>query len=237
MLDIKIIIDKYIDDLKSFLRAKSLESSDIAVSLLLDNSGSLRGQMIEKTASSVNCMARVLEEVGIKFEVTDFTTVAWKGGASREEWLASGRPRNTGRLSDIRLISYKDFETPLSEADGNFALMLSEGILKENIDGEALYFVHEQLIKRPEEYKVLMVLSDGAPVDDSTLSLNPAICLEDHLRLVIRNILDVNKVYLSSVGIQHDVSGQYTEFRVVDDLDQILDAAFGQLMSDIERIK
>ncbi len=172
----------------SYKREKETAFRDTVVTLLIDNSGSMRGRPITVAAMSADILARTLERCGVKVEILGFTTRAWKGGQSRERWIAAGKPANPGRLNDLRHIIYKSADAPWRRARKSLGLMLREGILKENIDGEALLWAHERLIGRSEQRKILMVISDGAPVDDSTLSVNPGNYLERHLREVIARI-------------------------------------------------
>src|SRR5204862_6365268 len=168
----------------SYKIERETEFRDTVVTLLIDNSGSMRGRPISVAAMSADILARTLERCAVKVEILGFTTRAWKGGQSRERWIAAGKPPNPGRLNDLRHIVYKSADAPWRRARKNLGLMLREGLLKENIDGEALQWAHNRLIGRPEERRVLMVISDGAPVDDSTLSVNPGNYLEKHLREV-----------------------------------------------------
>ncbi|WP_414973838.1 cobaltochelatase CobT-related protein, partial [Cereibacter sphaeroides] len=169
----------------SFKVEKDTEFRDTVVTLLLDNSGSMRGRPISIAAICADVLARTLERCHVKVEILGFTTRAWKGGQSREQWLAEGRPQSPGRLNDLRHIVYKNADAPWRRARENLGLMMKEGLLKENIDGEALEWAHKRMLMRPEARKILMVISDGAPVDDSTLSVNAANYLEKHLRDVI----------------------------------------------------
>ncbi len=193
----------------SFKIEKETDFRDTVVTLLIDNSGSMRGRPISVAAMSADILARTLERCGVKVEVLGFTTRAWKGGASRDKWLADGKPLRPGRLNDLRHIIYKSADTPWRRARRNLGLMLREGILKENIDGEALLWAHERLIARTEQRRILMVISDGAPVDDSTLSANPGNTLEKHLREVIAWIETRSPVELIAIGIGHDVTRYY----------------------------
>src|SRR5438132_9280765 len=172
----------------SYKIERDTEFRDTVVTLLIDNSGSMRGRPISIAAISADILARTLERCGVKTEILGFTTRAWKGGQARERWIAAGKPPNPGRLNDLRHIVYKPADAPWRRARRSLGLMLREGILKENIDGEALAWAHNRLLGRPEERRILMVISDGAPVDDSTLSVNPGNYLEKHLREVIREI-------------------------------------------------
>ncbi len=193
----------------SFKVEKETEFRDTIVSLLIDNSGSMRGRPISVAAMSADILARTLERCGVKVEILGFTTRAWKGGKSRERWVAEGRPKLPGRLNDLRHIIYKSADQPWRRSRRNLGLMLREGLLKENIDGEALLWAHNRLLGRPEHRRVLMVISDGAPVDDATLSANPGNYLERHLRDVIGWIETRSPVELTAIGIGHDVTRYY----------------------------
>src|SRR5204862_6399326 len=184
--------------------ARDTEFRDTVVSLLIDNSGSMRGRPIAIAAICAHILVRTLERCGVATEILGFTTRGWKGGQSREAWLSAGRPANPGRLNDLRHIVYKRADEPYRRARRNLGLMMREGLLKENIDGEALLWAHNRLIARPEQRKILMMISDGAPVDDSTLSVNPGNYLERHLRAVIELIETRSPVELLAIGIGHD---------------------------------
>jgi cobaltochelatase CobT len=205
----------------SFKREKDMEFRDTVVTLLIDNSGSMRGRPITVAAMSADILARTLERCGVKVEVLGFTTRMWKGGQSRERWLAGGKPANPGRLNDLRHIVYKPADAPWRRARKSLGLMLREGILKENIDGEALLWAHERLLARPEQRRILMVISDGAPVDDSTLSVNPGNYLERHLREVIDWIETRSPVELIAIGIGHDVTRYYRRAVTIVDAEQL----------------
>jgi cobaltochelatase CobT len=194
---------------------------DTVVTILIDNSGSMRGRPISIAAISADIMARTLERCGVKTEILGFTTRAWKGGQSRETWLAAGRPASPGRLNDLRHIIYKKADEPWRRARKSLGLMMREGLLKENIDGEALLWAHNRLIGRPEERKILMVISDGAPVDDSTLSVNNGAYLERHLRQVIGWIEGKSPVELCAIGIGHDVTRYYQKAVTIMDAEQL----------------
>ena len=213
----------------SFKQEKDTEFKDTVVSLLIDNSGSMRGRPISIAAICADVLARTLERCDVKVEILGFTTRAWKGGAAREKWLADGRPQNPGRLNDLRHIIYKGADTPWRRARNNLGLMMKEGLLKENIDGEALEWAHRRLVVRPEARKILMVISDGAPVDDSTLSVNPANYLEKHLRDVIAMIERRNLVELLAIGIGHDVTRYYERAVTITDVEQLAGAMTEQL--------
>ena len=197
------------------------EFKDTVVTLLIDNSGSMRGRPISIAAISADILARTLERCGVKVEILGFTTRAWKGGQSREKWLADGKQPNPGRLNDLRHIIYKKADEPMRRARKNLGLMMREGLLKENIDGEALLWAHERLLMRPEDRRILMVISDGAPVDDSTLSVNNAGYLETHLRKVIDWIERQSPVQLVAIGIGHDVTRYYKRAVTIMDVEQL----------------
>ncbi|MBK3732461.1 cobaltochelatase CobT subunit [Azospirillum brasilense] len=205
----------------SFKKEKEMDFRDTVVSLLIDNSGSMRGRPISIAAMSADILARTLERCAVKVEVLGFTTRAWKGGQAREHWIASGKPANPGRLNDLRHIIYKDADQPWRRARKNLGLMLREGILKENIDGEALMWAHNRLIGRSEQRRILMVISDGAPVDDSTLSVNAGNYLERHLRQVIEYIETRSPVELVAIGIGHDVTRYYRRAVTIVDAEQL----------------
>ena len=215
----------------SFKKEKDTNFRDTVVSLLIDNSGSMRGRPITVAAMSADILARTLERCGVKVEILGFTTRAWKGGQSREQWLAAGKPANPGRLNDLRHIIYKPADAPWRRARKNLGLMLREGILKENIDGEALLWAHNRLLPRTEERKIMMVISDGAPVDDSTLSVNPGNYLERHLRDVIDWIETRSPVELIAIGIGHDVTRYYRRAVTIVDADQLGGTMMEQLAS------
>jgi cobaltochelatase CobT len=205
----------------SFKQENDTEFRDTVVTLLLDNSGSMRGRPIAIAAMSADILARTLERCGVKVEILGFTTRAWKGGQSREQWIADGKPGNPGRLNDLRHIVYKTADEPLRRARKNLGLMLREGLLKENIDGEALMWAHNRLIGRSEQRRILMVISDGAPVDDSTLSVNAGNYLERHLRDVIDYIETRSPVELVAIGIGHDVTRYYRRAVTIMDVEQL----------------
>lgn len=197
------------------------EFKDTIVTLLIDNSGSMRGRPISIAAISADIMARTLERCGVKVEILGFTTRAWKGGQGREKWLAGGKPAQPGRLNDLRHIIYKKADEPMRRARKGLGLMMREGLLKENIDGEALLWAHSRLLARPEDRRILMVISDGAPVDDSTLSVNSAGYLEQHLRKVIDWIEKQSPVQLVAIGIGHDVTRYYKRAVTIMDVEQL----------------
>ena len=205
----------------SYKQESDTEFRDTIVTLLIDNSGSMRGRPISVAAVSADILARTLERCAVKVEILGFTTRAWKGGQARESWLAAGKPANPGRLNDLRHIVYKSADAPWRRARKNLGLMLREGILKENIDGEALLWAHNRTIGRPERRKILMVISDGAPVDDSTLSVNPGNYLEKHLRDTIGWIETMSPVQLLAIGIGHDVTRYYRRAVTLVDADQL----------------
>ena len=205
----------------SYKIERDTEFRDTVVTLLIDNSGSMRGRPISIAAISADIMARTLERCGVKTEILGFTTRAWKGGQSREDWLAAGRPPMPGRLNDLRHIVYKKADEPWRRARRNLGLMMREGLLKENIDGEALLWAHSRLIARNEERRILMVISDGAPVDDSTLSVNSGTYLERHLRQVIEWIENRSPVQLVAIGIGHDVTRYYRRAVTIMDAEQL----------------
>ncbi|NIM27504.1 MAG: cobaltochelatase subunit CobT [Gammaproteobacteria bacterium] len=213
----------------SFKREKHTNFRDTVVSLLIDNSGSMRGRPIVVAAMSADILARTLERCGVKVEILGFTTRAWKGGQSRERWLAEGKRPNAGRLNDLRHIVYKSANVPWRRARRNLGIMLREGLLKENIDGEALLWAHQRLIARPEQRRILMVISDGAPVDDSTLSVNPSNYLERHLRQVIDSIESQSPVELLAIGIGHDVTRYYRRAVTLVDAEQLGGAVMEKL--------
>jgi cobaltochelatase CobT len=205
----------------SFKHEKEMNFRDTVVTLLLDNSGSMRGRPITVAATCADILARTLERCGVKVEILGFTTRAWKGGQSREAWLAAGKPANPGRLNDIRHIIYKSADMPWRRARRNLGLMMREGLLKENIDGEALDWAHKRLLGRSEQRKILMMISDGAPVDDSTLSVNPGNYLERHLRWIIEEIEQRSPVELIAIGIGHDVTRYYRRAVTIVDAEEL----------------
>ena len=205
----------------SYKVERDVEFKDTIVTLLIDNSGSMRGRPISIAAISADVLARTLERCGVKTEILGFTTRAWKGGQSREAWLAGGKPAQPGRLNDLRHIIYKKADEPYRRARRNLGLMMREGLLKENIDGEALLWAHTRLLARPEDRRILMVISDGAPVDDSTLSVNSAGYLETHLRKVIDWIERQSPVQLVAIGIGHDVTRYYKRAVTIMDVEQL----------------
>ena len=218
----------------SFKKEKDTKFRDTVVTLVIDNSGSMRGRPITVAASCADILARTLERCGVKVEILGFTTKAWKGGQSREKWLAGGKPPAPGRLNDLRHIIYKSADAPWRRARRNLGLMMREGLLKENIDGEALMWAHNRLIGRREQRKILMMISDGAPVDDSTLSVNPGNYLERHLRAVIEQIETRSPVELLAIGIGHDVTRYYRRAVTIVDADELAGAMTEQLASLFE---
>lgn len=215
----RIIIDPY--QPLSFRQESDTNFRDTVVTLLIDNSGSMRGRPITVAATCADILARTLERCGVKVELLGFTTRAWKGGLSRESWLQSGKPASPGRLNDLRHIIYKAADAPWRRARKNLGLMMREGLLKENIDGEALDWAHKRLLARPEQRKILMVISDGAPVDDSTLSVNSGNYLERHLRHIIAEIETRSPVELIAIGIGHDVTRYYRRAVTIVDAEEL----------------
>jgi cobaltochelatase CobT len=214
----------------SFKMERETDFRDTVVTLLLDNSGSMRGRPIMVAAMCADILARTLERCAVKVEVLGFTTRAWKGGQSRERWLNDGKPAQPGRLNDLRHIIYKSADVPGRRTRRNLGLMMREGLLKENIDGEALIWAHSRLIARPESRRILMVISDGAPVDDSTLSVNAGNYLDKHLRQVISEIEEKSPVELSAIGIGHDVTRYYRRAVTILDAEQLGGAMTDQLI-------
>ncbi|WP_126979106.1 cobaltochelatase subunit CobT [Frigidibacter oleivorans] len=215
----------------SFKIEKDTEFRDTVVTLLIDNSGSMRGRPISIAAICADVLARTLERCQVKVEILGFTTRAWKGGQSRETWVQQGRPQQPGRLNDLRHIVYKAADAPWRRVRSNLGLMMKEGLLKENIDGEALEWAHRRMVGRPEARKILMVISDGAPVDDSTLSVNAANFLEKHLRDVIAMVEKRRAVELIAIGIGHDVTRYYQRAVTITDVEQLAGAMTEQLAS------
>lgn len=213
----------------SFKMERDTQFRDTVVTLLIDNSGSMRGRPITVAATCADILARTLERCGVKVEILGFTTKAWKGGQARENWLANGKPQTPGRLNDLRHIVYKSADAPWRRARTNLGLMMREGLLKENIDGEALIWAHNRLLARREQRRILMMISDGAPVDDSTLSVNPGNYLERHLRAVIEQIETRSPVELLAIGIGHDVTRYYRRAVTIVDADELAGAMTEQL--------
>jgi len=218
----------------SFKRERDTDFRDTVVTLLLDNSGSMRGRPIMVAACCADILARTLERCGVKVEILGFTTKAWKGGQSREEWLAAGKPSAPGRLNDLRHIIYKTADAPWRRSKNALALMMREGLLKENIDGEALAWAHARLVGRPEQRRILMMISDGAPVDDSTLSVNSGSYLEQHLRQVINEIETRSPVELIAIGIGHDVTRYYRRAVTITDASELAGAMTEKLVELFE---
>jgi len=213
----------------SYKQESDIEFRDTIVTLLIDNSGSMRGRPISIAAICADILARTLERCGVKVEILGFTTKTWKGGASRDQWIQDNRPEKPGRLNDLRHIIYKTADTPLRRARRNLGLMMREGLLKENIDGEALMWAHQRLIARAEDRRILMVISDGAPVDDSTQGVNSSVYLEQHLRQVIEWIEKRSPVELIAIGIGHDVTRYYKRAVTILDAEQLAGAMTEQL--------
>ena len=205
----------------TYKKEKDVKFKDTIVSLLIDNSGSMRGRPITVAALCSDILAKTLERCLIKTEILGFTTKAWKGGESRERWIKEGKPANPGRLNDLRHIIYKSGDAAWRRSKKNLGLLLREGILKENVDGEALLWAYNRLKFRQEKRKILIVISDGAPVDDSTLSVNPGNYLEKNLREIINQIENKNEVELMAIGIGHDVSRYYSKAVTIMDVDQL----------------
>ncbi|MGE5266520.1 MAG: cobaltochelatase subunit CobT [Deltaproteobacteria bacterium] len=218
----------------SFMRERDTDFRDTVVTLLIDNSGSMRGRPIMVAACCADILARTLERCGVKVEILGFTTKAWKGGEAREKWLAAGKPPNPGRLNDLRHIIYKTADAPWRRAKRSLALMMREGLLKENIDGEALAWAHQRLLSRPEQRRILMMISDGAPVDDSTLSVNTGSYLEHHLRQVIQEIETRSPVELIAIGIGHDVTRYYRRAVTITDASELAGAMTDKLVELFE---
>ena len=213
----------------AFKQERDTNFRDTVVTLLLDNSGSMRGRPITVAATCADILARTLERCGVKVEILGFTTKAWKGGQSREAWIGAGKRPTPGRLNDLRHIIYKSADAPWRRARRNLGLMMREGLLKENIDGEALTWAHDRLLARPEQRRILMMISDGAPVDDCTLSVNPGNYLERHLRYVIEDIETRSPVELIAIGIGHDVTRYYRRAVTIVDAEELAGAMTDQL--------
>ena len=223
----RIIIDPY--NSLSFKKEKDLEFKDTVVSLLIDNSGSMRGRPITIAALCADILSRTLERCSVKVEILGFTTKNWKGGKSRESWNKNGKQKNPGRLNDLRHIIYKSADSQWRQSKKNLGLMLKEGILKENIDGEAILWAYNRLKKRKEERKILMVISDGAPVDDSTLSVNSGDYLEKHLKKVVRYVESQDNIEILAIGIGHDVSRYYNRAIKITDVQELGDVMISEL--------
>jgi cobaltochelatase CobT len=218
----------------SFKHERDTDFRDTVVTLLIDNSGSMRGRPIMVAACCADILARTLERCGVKVEILGFTTRAWKGGQSREAWLAAGKPAAPGRLNDLRHIVYKRADSPWRRSKQSLALMMREGLLKENIDGEALAWAHNRLLGRSEHRRILMMISDGAPVDDSTLSVNTGCYLERHLRQVIEEIENKSPVELIAIGIGHDVTRYYRRAVTITDPSELAGAMTDKLVELFE---
>ena len=231
----RIIIDPF--NSLSFKKEKDLDFKDTVVTLLIDNSGSMRGRPITIAAICADILSRTLERCSVKVEILGFTTKNWKGGKSREEWNKKDKPKNPGRLNDLRHIIYKSADTHWRQAKNNLGLMLKEGLLKENIDGEAISWAYNRLKKRKEERKILMVISDGAPVDDSTLSVNSGNFLEKHLKKTVSFIENKGDVEILAIGIGHDVSRYYKKAIKITDVQELGDVMVSQLSGLFENTK
>jgi cobaltochelatase CobT len=223
----RVIIDP--QNSLSFKKEKDLDFKDTIVTLLIDNSGSMRGRPITIAALCADILSRTLERCSVKVEILGFTTKNWKGGKSREEWNKNEKPKKPGRLNDLRHIIYKSADTHWRQSKKNLGLMLKEGLLKENIDGEAISWAYSRIKKRREERKILMVISDGAPVDDSTLSVNSGDFLEKHLKKVVKSIENKNDVEILAIGIGHDVSRYYNKAIKITDVQELGDVMINQL--------
>jgi len=223
----RVIIDPYHS--LSYKNEKQTEFKDTIVTLLIDNSGSMRGRPISVAAICADILSRTLERCSVKVEVLGFTTKNWKGGKSREKWNLKNKPTNPGRLNDLRHIIYKSADTPWRQAKKNIGLMLKEGLLKENIDGEALLWAYKRILKRKEERKILMIISDGAPVDDSTLSVNSGDYLEKHLKQTVSWIEENSDIEILAVGIGHDVTRYYKKAIKITDVQELGDVMINQL--------
>ena len=225
----RIIMDPY--NSLSFKKEKDLDFKDTVVTLLIDNSGSMRGRPITIAAICADILSRTLERCSVKVEILGFTTKNWKGGQSRELWTKNSKPKTPGRLNDLRHIIYKAADTHWRQAKNNLGLMLKEGLLKENIDGEAIYWAYNRIKKRKEERKILMVISDGAPVDDSTLSVNSGDFLEKHLKKIVKFIENKSDIEVLAIGIGHDVSRYYDKAIKITDVNELGDVMISQLSS------
>ena len=223
----RIIIDPF--NSLSFKKEKNTEFKDTVVSLLIDNSGSMRGRPITIAAICADILSRTLERCAVKVEILGFTTKNWKGGQSREKWNLNNKPNNPGRLNDLRHIIYKSADSPWRQSKKNIGLMLKEGLLKENIDGEAILWAYNRLKKREEERKILMVISDGAPVDDSTLSVNSGDFLEKHLKKTVKFIEEKSDIEILAIGIGHDVSRYYSKAIKITDVQELGDVMISEL--------
>ena len=228
----RIIMDPY--NSLSFKKEKDLDFKDTVVTLLIDNSGSMRGRPITIAAICADILSRTLERCSVKVEILGFTTKNWKGGQSREYWNNKGKPKTPGRLNDLRHIIYKGADTHWRQAKNNLGLMLKEGLLKENIDGEAISWAFNRIKRRKEERKILMIISDGAPVDDSTLSVNSGDFLEKHLKKMVKFIEDKSEIEILAIGIGHDVSRYYNKAIKISDVNELGDVMISQLSSLFE---
>ena len=239
LLDSSKLTRLIIDPLNSlsFKKEKETEFKDTLVTILIDNSGSMRGKPISVAAVCADILARTLERCSVKVEVLGFTTKHWKGGSSREKWVTDEKPKFPGRLNDLRHIIYKSADTPWRQSKNNIGLMLKEGLLKENIDGEAILWAFNRLRKRKEERKILMVISDGAPVDDSTLSVNSGDFLEKNLKKIVKFIENKSEVEILAIGIGHDVSRYYKKAIKISDVQELGDVMIGQLSGLFENKK
>ena len=231
----RIILDPF--NSLSFKKEKDLDFKDTVVTLLIDNSGSMRGRPITIAAICADILSRTLERCSVKVEILGFTTKNWKGGKSREEWNKRNKPKNPGRLNDLRHIIYKSADSQWRQSKKNLGLMLKEGLLKENIDGEAISWAYSRLKKRKEERKILMVISDGAPVDDSTLSVNSGDFLEKHLKKIVKYIENKSDIEILAIGIGHDVSRYYSKAIKITDVQELGDVMIGQLSGLFENKK
>ena len=231
----RIIMDPY--NSLSFKKEKDLDFKDTIVTLLIDNSGSMRGRPITIAALCADILSRTLERCDVKVEILGFTTKNWKGGKSREEWNKNYKPKNPGRLNDLRHIVYKSADSHWRQSKKNLGLMLKEGLLKENIDGEAISWAYNRLKKRKEERKILMVISDGAPVDDSTLSVNSGDFLEKHLKKTVKFIETKSDIEILAIGIGHDVSRYYNKAIKITDVQELGDVMISQLSGLFENKK
>ena len=229
----RIIMDPY--NSLSFKKEKDLDFKDTVVTLLIDNSGSMRGRPITIAAICADILSRTLERCSVKVEILGFTTKNWKGGQSREFWNNKGKPKTPGRLNDLRHIIYKGADTHWRQAKNNLGLMLKEGLLKENIDGEAISWAFNRIKRRKEERKILMIISDGAPVDDSTLSVNSGDFLEKHLKKMVKFIEDKSEIEILAIGIGHDVSRYYNKAIKISDVNELGDVMISQLSSLFEK--
>ncbi len=223
----RVVIDPY--NSLSFKKEKDFEFKDTVVTMLIDNSGSMRGRPITIAALCADILSRTLERCSVKVEILGFTTKNWKGGLSREFWNKNGKPKNPGRLNDLRHIIYKSADTHWRQSKKNLGLMLKEGLLKENIDGEAISWAYNRIKKRGEERKILMVISDGAPVDDSTLSVNSGDYLEKHLKKIVKQIENGNEAEILAIGIGHDVSRYYDKAIKISDVQELGDVMINEL--------